>query len=247
MGNEQKNSGPDPRIQAFLTILQQQPEEADCRLCQSQLHDYVVSQQAGEDYRAQFAWTAQHLDSCVACAEAYGLLFEAILAEFRGELPQPAAIPEPDLSFLTAVSDLPGLLIRAIRQTGQRLTIQFNQALIGLLAPPPQAASTRSTTDEGRYGRKLLELGPENIPEVALPLTLAAFADREQPDYCLVEVTVEPPGLSWPDLDGRLVTLAAGDKSWSAQTDEWGTAVFPDIPIIDLDALFLDVTLSSTS
>ena len=243
MGTEHENSAPDPLVQAFLAMLGQQPDEADCRLCLSQLHDYVMAQQAGEAYRSEFAWTAQHLDSCVACAEAYGTLYETLLAEARGALPQPAALAAPDLSFLTAVSDLPALLSRAIRQMGQRFTLQLNAALNNLLTPPPHAALTRSA-EEGRYGRKLLELTPDQVPEAVIPLTLAAFTDRERPDYCLVEVTVEPPGLSWPDLGGQTVTLAAGDKSWAAQTDEWGTAVFPDILILDLDTLFLDVVLS---
>ncbi len=244
--NEQVTGQPDARIQAFLTMLGQQPNDADCRLCLSQLHDYVVAQQAKEDYRTQFAWTAQHLDSCVACAEAYDLLFEMVLAEAQDELAQPEQIPPPDLSFLTAVPDLPTVLSQAIQQTRQQLTLQLNTLLTTLLAPASQAALTRST-GEGRYGQKLLELAPDQVPEAALPLTLTAYADREQPKRCLVEVTVELPDVSWPDLAGRNVTLIAGEQVWTAQTDEWGTAVFLDVLILDLDTLRLEVTLTDTT
>jgi hypothetical protein len=239
---EQEKGPPDAHVQAFLAMLRQQPTEADCRVCQSQLHDYVVAQQAQEDVQARFAWTRQHLDSCVECAEAYSQLYEMVLAEAQDQLPQPEHIPAPELSFLTAVPHLPTALSQAIQQTQQRFTLQLNELLTSLLAPAPQTALTRST-GQGHYSQKLLELTPEQLPESAIPFTLTAFADQEQPGRCLVEVTVEPPGLSWPDLGGREVMLTAGEHSQTAQTDEWGTAVFPDILILDLDTMRLDVTL----
>lgn len=244
MGTEQNTGAPAPLVQAFEAMLRQQATEADCQLCLSQLHDYVVAQQSGEDYREQFGWAARHLDSCVACAEAYGLLYEIMLAETTNRLSQPDKIPAPDLSFLTAVPPLPTLLQQAIRQTRQRITIQLNKALTALLVPLPQTALTRSAGNE-RYSRKLLELTPAQVPEVSLPLTLAAYADAQRPGFCLVEVALEPPGVSWPDLGGWAITLAAGEKSWHAQTDEWGTAVFPDVRMIDLDTLLVNVAIDS--
>lgn len=239
---EQEKGPPDPQVEAFLTILRQQPTETDCRVCQSQLHDYVAAQQAQEDVQTRFAWTRQHLDSCVECAEAYGQLYEMVLAEAQNQLPQPEHIPAPELSFLTAVPNLHETLSQAIQQTRQHFTLQLNQLLTGLLAPAPQTALTRST-GEGRYSQKLLELTPEQLPEATLPLTLTAFADEDQPGHCLVEVTIEPPGLSWPDLAGREAKLTTGESSQTAVTDEWGTAVFPNILILDLDSLRLDVSL----
>ncbi len=241
---EQGNEVPNPQIQAFLAMLRQQPGETDCRLCLSQLHDYVVTQQAGEDIQRQFAWTRQHLDSCVACAEAYGRLYEMILAEEQNQLAQPEHVPAPDLSFLAVTPHLPTLLGQAIQQRGQRLTLQLNQLLTGLLVPSPQAALTRST-GQGRYSQKLLELMPDQLPDAPLPLTLTAFADEEQSGRCLVEVTVEPPGISWPDLAGRKVILTVEASAQTAETDEWGTAVFPNILIQDLDTLRLDVYLDT--
>lgn len=242
---EQGTVQPDGRVQAFLAMLRQQPSEADCRLCLSQLHNYVVARQTGADDATQFSWIAQHLDSCVTCAEAYGLLYELVLAEAQGELAQPERLPTPDLSFLTAVPDLATSLSQAIQQTGQRVILQLNDVLAALLAPLPQTALTRST-NEGRYGQKVLELTPEQVPDVAFPLTLIAYADQEQPGRCLVEVTVEPPGLSWPDLGGRTITLTIEELSLTASTDEWGAAVFLDILILDLDSLRLDISLAAT-
>lgn len=241
---DQNNGPPDARVQAFLAMLRQQPTTTDCRLCLSQLPDYVSAQQTQEDIQTTFAWTRQHLDSCVDCAEAYAQLFELALTNANSQLPQLDHIPTPDLSFLTAVPDLRTTLTQAIQQTRRRFTLQLNDLLSGLLTPSPQTALTR-TTGEGRFRQKLLELTPEQLPEATLPLTLAAYADQEQPGRCLIEVTVEPPGLSWPDLGGREVNLTAGEQAHTAQTDEWGTAVFTDILIIDLDTLRLDIALEA--
>ena len=241
---EQETDNPDTRIQVFLAMLGQQPNDADCRRCLSQLHDYASAQQAGDDYRTQFSWTVQHLDSCVACAEVYGFLYEMIMAEVQGDLALPESIPPPDLSFLTAVSDLTTLLAQAIRQTHQHLTIQLNDVLNALLAPAPQVALTRSS-GEGRYGQKLLELAPEQVSDLSLPLTLTVYADQEHPDLCLIEVIVEPPGMSWPDLGGYEVTITVENQSLTAKTDEWGTAVFLDTPITSLNKLLLDVNLDN--
>lgn len=243
---KETNGQPDARVQAFLAMLRQQPSDASCRLCLSQLPEYVDAQLAGEVDHAGYAWLRQHLDSCVACAEAYGLLYEMVLAEAQNRLPQPEQLPTPDLSFLTAVPQLPTALSQAIEQTRQRFTLQLNELLASLLAPPATAALTRSAP-EGRYGQKLLALTPAQLPEATLPVTLTAFADQAQPGRCLVEVTIEPPGLSWPDLAGRTVTLTAGSETATAQTDEWGTAVFPHILIIDLDSLRLEVALESNA
>lgn len=242
---EQENGQPSARVQAFLAMLRQQPNEDDCRICLSQLPDYVDAQQAQKEVKTQFAWTRQHLDSCVACAQAYGPLFDLVLADAQNQLPRPEHIPTPDLSFLTAVPHLPTALSQAIQQTRQRFTLQFNELLTNLLAPPPQTAPTRAT-GEGRYSQKLLELTPAQLPEATLPITLTTFADQEQPGRCLVEITVEPPGLSWPDLAGRAVTLTVGEQTLTAQTDEWGTAVFPNILSLNLDTLNLDVSLETT-
>lgn len=239
---DQTRGQPDDRVQAFLDMLQQQPTAADCRVCLAQLPDYIPAQNDPATDLAQFAWIRRHLDSCVACAQSYAQLYELLLADNQNALRQPATIPAPDLSFLTAVPSLPRLLENAWRRTGQQLTLQLSESLNNLLAPPPQPA-LRSAGDD-RYFPPLLKLTPEQLPQTAVPLTLTAYTDQAQPGYCLVELTVEPPGRSWPDLAGNEVTLTADDRTRRAVTDEWGTAVFADWPILDLDGLRIDITLT---
>ncbi|MCB8983768.1 MAG: hypothetical protein H6659_08095 [Ardenticatenaceae bacterium] len=239
-------NSPEKGVAALLQALRQKPTEADCQLCLSQLHDYVVAQLAGQDYRQQFAWTAVHLDTCTACAEAYALIYEAALAEAQNRLPQPAHLPDPDLSFLQSASWLAALQA-ALELHAARLTLQLNETLNALLAPQPTLAATR-TLDDGRYTPRLLELTFDQAAAANVPFTLAAYADRQQPDRCLVEITVQPPGQSWPDLSGRAVTLHAAAQraaahTVTAATDDWGTAVFPDIPRSALTALRIEIEL----
>ena len=225
----------------LLEVLQRPFAAADCQRCLAQLHDYVLAQLNGEDYRQQFAWTAVHLDGCVACAEAYALVYETALAEAQGHLPQPAHTPEPDLSFLQPAPWLTAFRA-ALEVSAARLTLQLNDTLLTLLAPQPELAATRAV-DDGRYTPRLLELTPDQAAAAAVPFTLAAYADRQQPDLCLVEITVQPPGQSWPDLGGRAVTLRAAGQTITAATDDWGTAVFPDIPRSALTALRIEIEL----
>ncbi|MBK8990112.1 MAG: hypothetical protein IPM39_29295 [Chloroflexi bacterium] len=230
------------RVMAFISVIRHAPDDADCALCLDQLDGYVQAQLAAADYRAQFAWTAQHLDGCVSCAEAYALHYEAALAEAHGRLPQPDHLPQPDLAFLHAAVDWLAVLQAALRITPARFTLQLNETLNRLLPPTPTPALTRSAAD-GRYQPKLLELNQDQAHVAGLPFTLAVYADRQQPDRCLVEITVQPPGQSWPDLGGYLVTLTAAEQSVTTKTDDWGTAVFPDVPLAQLEQVRLDVAI----
>jgi hypothetical protein len=237
----------ESRLRAFADIIGYTPDEADCALCLNQLEDHLQAQRRGAARGAvrghEFAWTARHLDSCVACAEAYALLYEVALAEENGRLPHPTPLPEPDLSFLQPRPDWLAALQTALSATAERLVLQLNETLAHLLAPAPAPTLTRSVAN-GRYTPKLLELTPDQAQAAALPFTLAAYADQQQPDRCLVEVTAQPPGQSWPDLGGYQVRLTVGGQTFTGETDDWGTAVFPDLPRAQLNQLQIELALA---
>lgn len=238
-GESNKEEG---KVHRFLALLQSQPTEADCQRCIEQLPDYVEVQLADGAYQMQFPVVVQHLDSCVACAEAYARVYEVGRAERNGRLPQPAHIPAPDLSFLGISPSLWAVLQTALQQTQTRLTLQLDAALAALLTPAPSLALTRSG-DDARFGEQILSLIPDLVPETQLPFSLATYADKENEALCLVEITVEPPGLSWPDLGGSNVVLSYGDVVLTGTTDDWGTAVFANIPRADLENLHLEIQI----
>ncbi len=232
---------------ALLTVVQQ-PTLADCARCLTQLDAYVTAQLAADAATELLAETAAHLDSCLECAQVYALLYEARLAETQQAMAVPPQIPPPDLSFLptrgneTAVS-LVTQLRQQIQQAADKIHFQVTGALLPWLQPLPQAAPVRQAA-EARYADILLCLTPEHAPALALPFTLLAFRDTQKPDLCLVEVVVEPPGVSWPDLGGRMVTITAAAQQWTQETDDWGTAVFADMPIIALETIRVEIALN---
>ena len=240
MNNE--NNGGNRQVEDFLTLLRTETTEADCDRCLVQIDAYASSQLNSEPYREQFPWVAQHLDSCVACAEAYAQVYELIWAENNGRLAQPPTIPEPDLSFLIPTPSLWATLQAALKMTQTQITLQLDAALFSLLQPSASPSMARSGED-GRFGQQLLSLTAEQTPEANLPFSLAAYADTEDDANCLVEVTVEPPGLSWPELGGYKIILRDINESQTAVTDDWGIAVFHNIPRAELANLYLVIQL----
>ncbi|MBE7557124.1 MAG: hypothetical protein HS126_39310 [Anaerolineales bacterium] len=174
----------DPsRHEQLRQILQMHPDNESCQNCLDQLDDYVASQLAGEDYLDSFPEIAIHLDACPDCAGAYARLYELVLADTAEQLPQPKAIPQPDLTFLQANSlvarlktasqlnwemlidlglkdSLVARLKTALQRTGNTLRLQFSAELLTLLQPPELLATTRTAADEERYSEVLARLDP---------------------------------------------------------------------------------------
>lgn len=243
----------------LMEILRSEPDDTACQTCLSRLGEYVVTQLAGEDYVARFPDVAVHLDACPACADAYARVYELELAEAADRLPQPDRLPDPDLSFL-----LPGVtgplspaalrarlratalterLRAALRRVGDRFTLQFSTELLSLLQPSPAVAQVRAPAHFERYGEVLLTLEPDEALRSDLPITLNAYRDAHRSEMCLVEVVVEPPGRSWPELEGIVVALTVAGKRYEARTDAWGLAAFEGIPITRLTDLTLEIVL----
>lgn len=229
------SSQPAKRAQ-LAQVLTQPLLEADHQHTLRQLDEYVAAQLAGQPYATLFPGVATHLDACVECAAAYALLYELALAEAQAMLPLPVRSPKPNLDFLTQPSP-PSLLDQlrgAIRRTGERISLQLTPALLPALRPAYAISTVRGPADEQRYGELLLRL--ERVDELAAdwPGAIAIYRDAHSPSACLVEVTVEPPGRSWPDLAGIEVVLVIDQEQRNATTDPWGLASFEDVPVTAL-------------
>jgi hypothetical protein len=170
----------------------------------------------------------------------------ALVAE---ALPSPHVLPAPELSFLSMPAakssrSLRELLATALTTTANQIHLQLSADLLALLQPQQSAAFTRSSVDDSRYHEVLYELEAESSTESAIPIQLTAYRDAEQPEQCLLEVTVMPSGERWPNLGGRTVTLWIGDDRLTATTDAWGVAAFAGIAIARLGDLLLVVDLT---
>ncbi|MFN8475751.1 MAG: hypothetical protein U0822_26450 [Anaerolineae bacterium] len=227
------------RRDKLIEAIETQHNDDACVECLAQLADYVDAQFAGQDYTVLFPAVAFHLDACTQCSGAYARFYDTEWAARMNALPALARIPEPDLSFLGGES-MAERLQAAFRRVGGRLTLTLSPDLLPLLRPAPSAAALRAPQDTRRYGETLLALDP--TPD--LPIGLAAYRDAQQPDHCLVEVTVEPPDRAWPDLGGIEVALATRDREQFGLTDDWGLAAFEDVAVDDLNGLMVQVALA---
>lgn len=226
--------------QAIYTV----PTKHDCDQCLANLEAYIQIQLEGGHYIKEMPQVAQHLDLCDICSQAYALLYELAWSEAHGTMAQPDQIPAPDLGFLQASSTSKSAkrsqrLQQLLQHLHDRVVLQFTSDLLTLLQPPPNLAVTRLPGDSARYGDPILKMEP--ALDINLPITLTVYRDTHQDGFCLIEITIEPPGKSWPDLGGRQVILAFGEKRETAVTDDWGLVYFADVPINDLATMQLEL------
>ena len=230
-------------------VLQSEPDDKDCEICQNRLYDYIVAQLGGEDYEARFPDVASHLDACENCAsvyaDAYDRLYELERVEKANILPLPEKLPAPDLSFLTTSkkNKLAKVLRDAVQSTTETFKLQFSAKLMQLVPQPPAAPQVRAPADSERYNEILLRLDPTLAPEeLNLPITLTAYRDSYQPDTCLIKLNYKPAEESWPDLGGRNVTLRSVNEKFEALTDPWGDVSFEGIPVNNLADFTLEIS-----
>ena len=227
-------------------------DTAACTVCLDELEDYITGQLASADYQARWPRVAQHLDSCVDCAESYALLYQARLAEHS--LLLPAHIPTADLSFLQAgaVGPLEPADLRANRQarklqralgaaverSGARLRLTLSRALLDLLATRPAgpALAFRSGDEQA-----LLELALDEPNAEVARLQLSAYAAPAPSEHCTVRIQLALHDREWPDLAGVQVALLTQDEHRQTTTDAWGEATFADVPLAALPILQIEI------
>jgi hypothetical protein len=245
MNNHNRQQGQARRLAEALLA---QPNDAACTACLDMLEEFVADQLAGDDHIARWPVVADHLDTCVACAESYELLYAARLTVPAA----PADLPAPDLSFLqaSAAGPLAPAALRdqrraarlreamgtAVTRAGAQLRLALSRTLLDLLPPPAGPA----LAFRGDAGAALFELALDEPAEHLQRLTISAYSG-DVADRCVVRVQVALHGREWPDLAGVAVALQAGDQRRSTTTDAWGETVFEDVPATALPELVLEV------
>jgi len=241
------------RARRLAKALIEPADDAACSACLDALEAYVDLQIDGANYQAAQPTVARHLDSCVACADAYAMLYEARLAEAR--MPVPSIIPTFDLSFLRqpapapmarrlaelgdAAARLREAMAGAVDRTGERLRLTLSTALLELMPPPlATAAALRSAAAEGA---PLVELTLDEPDGPVEHLRLSVYARLGAPDHSTVRVRVALRGLEWPDLAEVPVTLNVDGKQHEAVTDVWGEAVFEAIATAAVPRLQVEI------
>ncbi|HEY0734793.1 MAG TPA: hypothetical protein VGD69_07780 [Herpetosiphonaceae bacterium] len=231
------------QAQRLAQTITTQHTEAEHGACLDALEAYIDAQLARRDYMRLFPAVAQHLDSCVACAASYALVYDARTAE-AAALDQ-IRVPAPDLGFLqpSGVALLRRRLEEAVeRVTPQHMRIRLSQALLDLLLPPqtPALALRSIAADAPLLTMTLDQLGDEQIQ-----IQLSIYEQPDVPELCTLRAQVTLADREWPELDGISVAITAGDTQRAATTDPWGEAVFADVPRAALDGLQIEVDAGS--
>lgn len=231
------------QAQRLAQTITTQHTEAEHSACLDALEAYIDAQLAQRDYVRLFPAVARHLDSCVACAASYALVYDARIVD-AAALSQIRA-PEPDLSFLQP--SRPDLLRRRLgeaveRVAPQHLRVRLSQALLDLLLPPqtPALALRSIASDAPLLTMTLDQPGDEQIQ-----IQLSIYEQHDTPDLCTLRAQVTLADREWPELEGIAVAITAGDMQRAATTDPWGEAVFAGIPRAALDGLQIEVDAGS--
>jgi hypothetical protein len=227
--------------------LQNKTDGAACDACLPRLEEYVAAQLNGRNYLNLFPEIASHLDGCLHCAAAYARLYRLELAAATATLPQLQQPRLPDLAFLQPAAGppptLPELLRTALTKLQNGVRLQLSAALLPHLQPLPSLSPTRTPSGDERYTEQLHTLDSTDILGSEIPLKLAVYRDRQQPQKCLIEVAVTPPGRAWPLLAGIVVALELPDLRREQRTNPWGVAAFDQVPVADLDKVLIEVQL----
>jgi hypothetical protein len=230
-----------PAIRRLAQALTDAHNEQDCNTCLDMLEAYVDAQLSGAAYTELFPQVALHLDSCVACAESYALLYAARLAE--DQLPAPARLPAPDLSFLKShatshpSADRAAALAAALERVGARLRLTLSQALLDRLPALPATAPAL----RGVAGRILLDFEIPVSDATIERIHLVAIARDDAQERCDLRVQLALHERDWPDLAQIPVVLTIGDQQWRALTDPWGKVVFSAVAAADLPRVSVTV------
>ncbi len=230
----------DTRAYELARTLIAAHDEAACAACLAQLEAYLDAQLGGQPYATLLPEVARHLDSCVACAEAYALLYETRVAD--AALVAPPRIPAPNLSFLEAGALSAGERLRAalagaVERAGARLSLSFTRPLLDLLASSAAAAPAL----RGEALTPLLDLTINQADEQLAQLRVSAYLAQGTDDSCDLRVQVQLRERDWPNLAGVSVAWLVGDARREERTDAWGEAVIAGVPRAALEAARLEV------
>jgi hypothetical protein len=226
-------------------LLIEQPDPAACERCLDKLEAYCLAELSGASGAAADPETAQHLDGCVACAESYALLYEALL--HSAAVPEPPTLPAPDLSFLkrrsegsqmpAGLGDLRSALLGALTRVGADLRLVLSEGLLALVPPPPPALVLRA----GEQSETLLDLQIDRPDPLVAGLQLIFTRTSAAAGDLLVRVGL--PEREWPDLAGIRVLLSDAGEQRQAITDAWGEVRFQGVPQASLPMLELRVRI----
>lgn len=230
----------------------------DCNRCQTTLADYVRLELNGREVDQLYPDIAFHLETCEQCEAVYYREFRSQgrrkpvaelqqlgqrvgVAEVMQQIMPPAA-PEPP-------APKPGWVAKALEQGQAWLdeeTDRWRQLWLSLptlgrsLPPAPALAGLMTEIPVPLSSRQgVTWIAPA---EAQFELQLAVKSDPAEQDRCQLEVAVTLKD-RFGDFSGVKLTLLWGERAQLKVTDAQGEVTFSGLPVDQLPAMRLLVTL----
>jgi hypothetical protein len=89
-----------PEVERLGNALWDEEDALDHEECIAALPSFVTAEADGLRVAELYPDIKRHLDRCDSCAEQYVDLFQVALVDVGDAMPQPEALPKPDLNFL---------------------------------------------------------------------------------------------------------------------------------------------------
>ncbi len=218
--------------QRGITFLQQALKAStELHLDSEVLAEIASAEVAGEEVDQRYFTQLQHIEACVACAQAYADLVELMLAA-TADMAESAEAAKSTTglvpSLLEQVNALWGRVVNAtteIQEAWYVLRLSF--------AAPTQVPTLASSTT----GEEWL-LFSQRVGQ-PVPLTIETRAMRQSDLNCQLLVRVDRLGLA--QVAGRSVHIVAQDLDQTMATDEAGVARFENVPIAVLVQIIIQV------
>lgn len=165
---------PSPVEKLARAVLGESGADLSHEECLAALPTYVDAEVAGEPIAQKFPRVKWHLDGCEECSAQYAELLQVALTEQAGEIPVPAVMPEPDLTFLL---DLPGFVRKIatrILRTISSISLPDIASIAEVIFEQIEVLGGKFVLQPGLARQLALDSGELSEATVTLALTYAA-------------------------------------------------------------------------
>lgn len=243
MMTQENNFGlPKNRWATFQLAMKLTPEAVNRYLTLEKIEAYITAELNDEDAAAIYPDVDLLLDASLEHADLYACLYNTALAEKEGRLPIVAhqfskpAISSENMPLSPEVS-LAEKLKEAIVEQGRQLVVHFSAELNSLLGLKPGLVQM----GEALLGDKIMALNVESNLAHHTHFYLTVHQDKQNPDFCLLEMRLKIPGRTPFKQDGAVVSIGWPDEEQRAVSDKKGLVIFKDVPFNQLTHLVLKI------
>ena len=239
-------------------LFEEEPELAVPAECLDSLHAYIEIELAGENADVQYPQIQPCLQSDPVFYQLYEAAKEILMMEQENTLLDPPETAVVDEAFLES--------ILTVEPTTKQYRMQWHLNQLGHLIVQLSSTFIDNTreglaqfTDKPPAQPALILAGElrsssEQLPQFSLKgavedidVDIKLEQTQNDPSLCQITVNVDIPSREgWPNLADTTITIRRGETEVGQRmTDPYGTAIFTDIAVTDLDYLIFEIVPST--